>query len=44
MAEQIIYETPTRYEEPRIVYEGDLEIQAGSPLGLPDEVDLDDLD
>ena len=24
------------YETPEIVYEGDLEIQAGSPLGVPD--------
>lgn len=24
------------YEAPEIVYEGDLEIQAGSPLGMPD--------
>ena len=24
------------YEAPEIVHEGDLEIQAGSPLGLPD--------
>jgi len=24
------------YEAPEIVYEGDLEIQAGSPLGVPD--------
>ena len=29
------------YEAPEIVYEGDLEIQAGSPLGVPD---LDDWD
>jgi hypothetical protein len=24
------------YETPEIVYEGDLEIQAGSPLSVPD--------
>ena len=30
------------YEAPAIVYEGDLEIQAGSPLGIT--VDLEDLD
>ena len=32
------------YETPDIVYEGDLEIQAGSPLGLPDLTDVDDLE
>ena len=32
------------YEAPEIVYEGDLEIQAGSPLGLPDTLDLEDLE
>ena len=31
------------YERPAIVFEGDLEIQAGSPLGLPD-MELEDLD
>ena len=32
------------YEAPDIVVEGDLEIQAGSPLGLPeDPFSLDDL-
>jgi hypothetical protein len=24
------------YEAPEIVYEGDLEVQAGSPFGVPD--------
>jgi len=32
------------YEAPEIVYEGDLEIQAGSPLGLPDTLDLEDFE
>lgn len=31
------------YEAPEIVYEGDLEVQAGSPLGVPDFPGLDDL-
>lgn len=32
------------YETPAIVFEGDLEIQAGSPLGMPeDPFSLDDL-
>ncbi len=30
------------YEAPEIVYEGDLEIQAGSPLGGPGGVDFED--
>ena len=32
------------YEAPEIVYEGDLEIQAGSPIGLgvPGELDFED--
>ncbi len=30
------------YEAPEIVYEGDLEIQAGSPLGVPDELDFEE--
>ena len=30
-------EQPTVYEAPMIVEEGDLEIQAGSPLGLPED-------
>ncbi len=29
------------YETPEIVYEGDLEIQAGSPLGVPDFEELE---
>ncbi len=32
-----------KYETPEIVFEGDLEIQAGSPLSLPD-IELDELD
>jgi hypothetical protein len=28
------------YEAPDIIYEGDLEVQAGSPLGLPEWDDL----
>ena len=35
-------ETENGYEAPDIVYEGDLEIQAGSPLGLPDLEDLEE--
>lgn len=30
------------YEAPEIVYEGDLEIQAGSPLSSFDELDFED--
>ena len=37
-----MYETPNRYEIPDIVYEGELEVQAGSPLGLPDDLLEDD--
>lgn len=33
-----------KYEAPEIVYEGELEIQAGSPLRVEDIVDSDDLD
>lgn len=33
-----MYETPNRYEIPDIVYEGELEVQAGSPLGIPDDL------
>ena len=32
------------YEAPEIVYEGDLEIQAGSPLGAPGGLDFEDLE
>lgn len=32
------------YEAPEIVYEGDLEIQAGSPLGNLDLPDLEDFE
>lgn len=32
------------YEAPEIIYEGDLEIQAGSPLSIPDMLDLEELD
>ncbi len=33
------------YEAPEIVYEGELEVQAGSPLGIPndDPLGLDSL-
>lgn len=34
--------TEKEYTPPEVVYEGNLEIQAGSPLGLPDLDDLDD--
>jgi len=30
------------YETPDIVYEGDLEVQAGSPVGVPILDDLED--
>ena len=30
------------YEAPEIVYEGDLEIQAGSPLSVPGNLDLEE--
>lgn len=30
------------YEAPEIVYEGDLEIQAGSPLSVPGDLDFED--
>lgn len=32
------------YEAPEIVCEGDLEVQAGSPLALPDFPEFEDLD
>jgi hypothetical protein len=32
------------YTSPEIIYEGDLEIQAGSPLGVPELVDLDEFE
>lgn len=28
------------YEAPAIVYEADLEVRAGSPIGIPDPLDL----
>jgi hypothetical protein len=31
-----MYETPNRYEIPAVIYEGELEVQAGSPMGLPE--------
>jgi len=31
------------YETPVIVFEGDLEIQAGSPLSIPEFPELEDL-
>ena len=37
-------ESGKKYEAPFIVYEGTLEIQAGSPLGLPDLTDLEDFE
>ena len=33
-------EQPATYEAPAIVYESELEVRAGSPLGLPDPFDL----
>lgn len=32
--------TTQSYESPAIVYESELEVRAGSPLGLPDPLDL----
>ena len=33
-----------QYTAPEIIYEGDLEVQAGSPLGAPDDLlGFDDL-
>lgn len=35
----------TAYEAPQIVYEGELEIQAGSPLGMPSDWEgMEDID
>jgi len=34
----------SNYEAPLIVFEGDLEIQAGSPLADPDLLDLTDFE
>lgn len=28
------------YEQPTVVYEADLEVRAGSPLGIPNPLDL----
>jgi hypothetical protein len=28
------------YEEPAVVYESSLEVRAGTPLGIPDPLDL----
>ncbi len=28
------------YEQPAVIYEADLEVRAGSPLGIPDPFDL----
>jgi len=34
-----------QYTSPEIIYEGDLEIQAGSPLSIiPDSLDLDEFE
>jgi hypothetical protein len=39
-----MYEIPNRYEVPDIIYEGELEVQAGSPVGMPEWDDvLDEL-
>jgi hypothetical protein len=37
--EKQVYEAPDRYEIPAIVYEGSLEIQAGSPLSVISDFD-----
>lgn len=31
------------YETPMVIYEGDLEVQAGSPLSVPDLPGLEEL-
>lgn len=28
------------YEEPAVVYESELEVRAGSPVGIPDPLDI----
>ena len=33
-----------QYTSPEIIYEGDLEIQAGSPLSIPESLDLDEFE
>lgn len=33
-----------QYQAPEIIYEGNLEIQAGSPLGVPDLLELDEFE
>jgi len=32
------------YESPEIIYEGELEVQAGTPFGIPEDPILLDLD
>lgn len=36
--------TRRRYDPPAIVYEAELEVRAGSPLGMPDSLDPFGLD
>ena len=33
-----------KYTSPEIIYEGNLEIQAGSPLAVPELMDLDEFE
>ena len=33
-------ERPAGYEAPAVIFEATLEVRAGSPLGLPDPLDL----
>ena len=40
MIDSLPNEERAPYEPPAIIYESDLEVRAGSPLNLPDPLDL----
>jgi hypothetical protein len=40
MTEPLPTEERTPYESPAVVYESELEVRAGSPLGIPNLLDL----
>lgn len=40
MSEALPNEERTPYEPPAVVYESDLEVRAGSPLNIPDPLNL----
>lgn len=40
MTESLPNEERGPYEPPAVVFEADLEVRAGSPLGIPDPLDL----